>query len=261
MRIFYCEVCQARLSPEDVPLGSEPYDDTRTIHFCEKHRPKIGSNSRNKAAGKGSSNPALKALAAKVASNPTLKAVGGKAGSNPALKAMNRGGSNTSLKALDAPETVQPGKGSPKSNAQLRAMGTPSSGNRKSPAGGNPIRGAQHASGIRSAQPGSGIRAAQPGSGIRNAQPGSGIRAAQPGSGIRTSPVGKDGGQQKAAGSPRRAKRGSGNDSSFLIWTVAGIVLLGVALILLAPGKKPEAKNQPQPAPPPANSGPETSLK
>src|SRR5262245_35041550 len=103
MRIFYCEVCQARLSPEDMPLGSEPYDDTRTIHYCDKHRPKISSNSRNKAPGKVSSNPALKALAAKVASNPQLKAIGGKAGSNPALKAMGRAGSNPALKAVDTP--------------------------------------------------------------------------------------------------------------------------------------------------------------
>lgn len=88
MKISYCEVCNARVSPEDTSLGAEPYDDTRTIHYCEKHRPVIPAT-----RPKGSSNSNLRA----VGSNPRLKALGSgfnpKPGSssNPNLKAAGSG--------------------------------------------------------------------------------------------------------------------------------------------------------------------------
>ncbi|HYG75113.1 MAG TPA: hypothetical protein VEK08_08930 [Planctomycetota bacterium] len=93
MRIFYCEVCNARVSPEDIPLGAEPYDETRTVHFCDKHRPAIPA-----VRPKGNSNPGLRAI-----SNTALKAVGNT--SNSGLKAAGSGlsprpgGSNAALKS------------------------------------------------------------------------------------------------------------------------------------------------------------------
>lgn len=229
MKIFYCEVCNARLSPEDLPLGAEPYDETKTVHYCEKHKPVL-----SKPVGK-TSNPGMRALG----SNPGLKAVG----SNPSLKALPKSSSNPNLR------TVTPG-----GNAQIRRTPAGNPQIRRTPGGGGPA-----GSGIRSGPKGSGIRPNIPGSGIRPGPTGSGIRATPTGSGIRSQPPGVAGHGAAASTPLKRARREArGWDRGVLLWAVAMLALMIAGALVLAPKKAraPQPRTTPE-TPPAAPESPE----
>ena len=226
MKIFYCEVCNARLSPEDLPLGAEPYDETKTIHYCEKHKPVF-----TRPVGKSSSNPNLRALQ--------------KGGSNPNLRAVTPGGSPQMRRT-------------PQGNPQIRRTpasggGSAGSGIRSGPSGSG-IRNGPTGSGIRPSVTGSGIRPGVTGSGIRQSVTGSGIRPGPTGSGIRAQPpaVARAG----AASSPKRPARRerSSGETKTLLWA-AGVLILAIAGLYAFAGKKPDVINSrtqprnPEPAP------------
>jgi len=205
MKIFYCEVCNARLSPEDVPLGAEPYDETKTIHYCEKHKPVF-----TRPVGKASSNPHLRAIP-KGSSNPNLRAV--TPSGNPHLRR------------------------TPQGNPQIRR--TPASGGGSAGSG---IRSGPTGSGIRTGPTGSGIRPGVTGSGIRSSVTGSGVRPGPTGSGIRAQPpaVARVG----AASSPKRPARRerSSGETKALLWA-AGVLILAIAGLYAFAGKKPDVTN------------------
>jgi hypothetical protein len=189
MKIFYCEVCNARLSPEDVPLGAEPYDETKTIHYCEKHKPAFTPRPPR----------------------PT---------SNANLKALGKSSSNPNLRAVGAPVTRRtPGAGSTGSGIRSGPSG---SGIRSSPV-------ASKGSGIRPTVTGSGIRPSVTGSGIRPSVTGSGIRPGPTGSGIRAQPPAVRAGAASSPKRPARRERTRGETTvllwaaGVLILAIAGL--------------------------------------
>jgi hypothetical protein len=221
MKIFYCEVCNARLSPEDLPLGAEPYDETKTIHYCEKHKPAFTPRPL-----RPTSNANLKALT-KSSSNPNLRAVGGPA----------------------SPLARRTPSGSPQLRRTPGAGGATGSGIRSGPTGSgirsSPV--ASKGSGIRPSVSGSGIRPSVTGSGIRSSVTGSGIRPGPTGSGIRAQPPAVRAG----ASSPKRPARRerTRGETTVLLWA-AGILILAIAGLYAFAGKKPNvptSHSQPRP--------------